>query len=78
MQQQAQSCDFTHEAGIITGFCRRPGQHSASQGAQRPDRHAGGPVRAEPGSSCHDPESLLPAPSQPKPSPGQRSSPGSC
>lgn len=76
--QQAQSCDFTHAAGVITGFYGRPGQRSASPGAERPDRHAGGPVTAEPGSSCHHPVSLLPAPSQPKLSPGQRSSPGSC
>lgn len=74
---QAQSCDITHAGSDITGFCGRPGRHSASPGAERPDRHAGGPVRAGPVSSCHHSSSLLPAPSRPGPSPGPRSWPGS-
>lgn len=36
------------------------------------------PVRAGPGSSCHSPLFLLPALSQPRPSPGPQSSPDNC
>lgn len=74
---RAQSCDITHAGSDITGFCGRPGRHSASPGAEQPDRHAGEPVRAGSVSSCHHPSSLLPAPSQRGPSPGRRSWPGS-
>ena len=70
------SCDITHAGGVITWFCGRPGQHNASQGAERPDRHAGGPVTAGPGSSCHHLVSLLPAPSQPELSPDPQPWPG--
>lgn len=75
---QAQSCDATRAGSDITGFCGRPGRHSASPGAEQPDRHAGGPEREGTQSSCPHPLSLLPAPSLPKPSPGPRSWPGSC
>lgn len=68
----------THARTDITGFCGRPGQHSASPGAEQPDRHAEGPEGAGLVSLCPRPSSLLPAPSQPGPSPGQQSLPGSC
>lgn len=75
---RAQSCDVTHAGSDITGFYGRPGRHSASLGAERPNRHAGGPMRAGQVSSCHHPSSLLPALSRPRPSPDRRSWPGSC
>lgn len=53
----------------ITGFCGRPGRHNANPGAEQPQRHAGGPATAGSVSSCHRLFSLLPAPSQPVPSP---------
>ena len=75
---QAESWDATRAGSDITGFCGRPGQHSASPGAEQPDRHAGGPVRWGPQSSSPHHSTLLPGLSPPAPSPGPRSLPGSC
>lgn len=74
---QVLSCDFAHAESDIKRTFGRPGQHSASPGAQRPDKHAGGPVRGEPESCVRHPLSLLPAPAPPEPSPGPRFWPGS-